>query len=76
MSKLPVVSGEYHCKVLKKIGYFKDHQTGSHVILRNENSPYRRLTVPDHKEIARGTLRAIIKQAGLTIEEFKRLLLK
>ena len=71
-----MVSGRYLCKVLEKIGYFKDHQTGSHIILRNENPPYRRLTVPDHKEIAKGTLRAIIKQAGLTTEEFKALLSK
>jgi predicted RNA binding protein YcfA (HicA-like mRNA interferase family) len=71
---MPVVSGRHLCKILEKTEYFKDHQTGSHIILRNKNSPYRRLTVPDHKEIAKGTLRAIIKQAGLTTEEFKELL--
>jgi len=76
LSKLPIISGRDLCKALEKIGYFKDHQTGSHIILRNENFPYRRLTVPDHKEIAKGTLRAIIKQSGLTIEEFKKLLSK
>jgi predicted RNA binding protein YcfA (HicA-like mRNA interferase family) len=59
---------------LGKIGYLADHQTGSHIILRQENPPYRRLTVPDHKEIAKGTLRAIIRQAGLTMDEFKQLL--
>ena len=56
------------------IGYLIDHQTGSHIILRNENPPFRRLTVPNHKEIAKGTLRAIIKQAGLTTAEFNKLL--
>lgn len=71
---MPIFSGRHLCKILEKIGYFKDYQTGSHIILRNKNSPYRRLTVPDHKEIAKGTLRAIIKQAGLTTEEFKKLL--
>lgn len=74
MSKLPVVSGKELCNILKKIGYFIDHQTGSHIILRNENPPYRRLTVPNHKEIAKGTLRAIIRQAGLTVKEFKELI--
>ncbi|MCK4292658.1 MAG: type II toxin-antitoxin system HicA family toxin [Planctomycetes bacterium] len=74
MRKLPVVSGKQLCKILGEIGYLADHQTGSHVILRHEDSPYRRLTVPHHKEIAKGTLRAIIRQAGLTIEEFKELL--
>lgn len=70
MSKLPVVSGKQLCKLFKKIGYDIDHQTGSHIILRNTNPPYRRLTVPNHNEIAKGTLRAIIRQAGITIEEF------
>ena len=73
MSKLPIVSGKQLCKVLPKIGYFIDHQTGSHIILRHKNPPYRRLTVPEHKEIAKGTLRAIIRQAGLTLDEFKNL---
>jgi predicted RNA binding protein YcfA (HicA-like mRNA interferase family) len=74
LSKLPVVSGKEICKALAKIGYRVDHQTGSHIILRNENPPHRRLTVPDHKEIAKGTLRAIIRQTGLTPEELKSLL--
>lgn len=74
MSKLPVVSGERLCKILEKMGYFIDHQTGSHIILRNENPPYRRVTVPDHKEIAKGTLRSIIRQAGLSVEEFRELI--
>jgi len=72
--KLPVLSGRQLCKILQEIGYFKDHQTGSHIVLRSENPPYRRLTVPDHKEIAKGTLRSIIRQAGLTLDEFKNLL--
>jgi len=74
LSKLPVLSGKQLCKVLGKIGYFIDHQTGSHIILRQESPPHRRLTVPDHKEIAKGTLRAIIRQTGLALDEFKELL--
>lgn len=61
-------------KALSKIGYEIDHQTGSHIILRQKEEPHRRLTVPKHKEIAKGTLRAIIRQAGLTVEEFVKLL--
>lgn len=76
MSKLPVVSGHQLCKILKKKGYATDHQTGSHIILRNEVPPYRRLTVPDHKEIAKGTLRSILRQSGLTLAEFKDLMRK
>ncbi len=74
MSRLPVVSGKELCKALEKAGYFIDHQAGSHIILRNENLPYRRLTVPNHKEIAKGTLKSILRQAGLTNEEVKELL--
>ena len=74
MSKLPVLSGKQLCKMLAKKGYLADHQTGSHIILRNENPPHRRLTVPDHKEIAKGTLKAIIRQTGLTLDEFRELL--
>lgn len=71
MTKLPVISGKELCKILGKIGYLIDHQTGSHIILRNQKPPYRRLTVPNHKEIARGTLRSIIREAGLSINEFQ-----
>lgn len=42
----------------------------SHIILRQRESPHQRLTVPNHKEIAKGTLRAIIEDAGLTVKEF------
>ncbi len=72
--KLPVVSGVEVVKALSKIGYELDHQTGSHMILRRKEPPYLRITVPHHREIAKGTLRAIIREAGLTVEEFVRLL--
>ena len=74
MPKLPVVSGIEVVKALAKIGYDVDHQTGSHMILRQREAPHRRLTVPRHSELAKGTLRAIIRQAGLTEEEFSGLL--
>ncbi|RMF12743.1 MAG: type II toxin-antitoxin system HicA family toxin [Candidatus Dadabacteria bacterium] len=74
MTKLPVLSSKEVLRALRKIGYQIDHQTGSHIILRNENPPHRRLTVPAHKPIAKGTLRAIIRQAGLTRDEFIALL--
>ena len=70
MRKLPVISGKDLCKKLEQAGYVFDHQTGSHIILRNEYPPHRRLTIPNHKEIAKGTLRAIIRQAGLSLDEF------
>jgi predicted RNA binding protein YcfA (HicA-like mRNA interferase family) len=73
-SSLPVVSGRDVVKALEKIGYALDRQRGSHMILRQQTPPHRRLTVPDHDEVAKGTLRAIIRQAGLTVEEFIQLL--
>jgi predicted RNA binding protein YcfA (HicA-like mRNA interferase family) len=69
VGKLPVVSGKDLCNALQKIGYSIDHQTGSHIILRMEKPPHRRLTVPNHKELAKGTLRAIVRQSGLTVDE-------
>jgi len=74
VTRLPVVSGRDATKALRKIGYQLDHQTGSHMILRRDVAPYRRLTVPDHKELAKGTLSAIIREAGLTVAEFRTLL--
>ena len=73
MPKLPIISGIDLVKAFAKLGYEKDHQTGSHIILRNRNPPHRRLTIPNHNEIAKGTLRAIIRQSGLTREEFLNL---
>ena len=74
MSGLPVVSGRDVVKALSKIGYLLDRERGSHMILRQSSSPFRRITIPDHKEIAKGTLRAIIREAGLTVDQFKELL--
>ena len=74
MSALPRVSGREVVKALQKVGYERDRQRGSHIVLRQTASPHRRITVPDHKEVAKGTLRAIIRQAGLTVDEFKALL--
>jgi predicted RNA binding protein YcfA (HicA-like mRNA interferase family) len=73
-SVLPVVSGREIVRALGKIGYALDHQRGSHMVLRQEEAPYRRITVPDHKEVARGTLRAIIRETGLTVADFNALL--
>lgn len=73
MSKLPRVSGRECVRALEKAGFFVRRQEGSHVILRR-NEPFAQLVVPDHKELDRGTLRAIIRQSGLTVESFVSLL--
>ena len=74
MKTLPRVSGREVVKALRKIGYGRDRQRGSHIVLRQTVPPHRRITVPDHKEVAKGSLRAIIRQAGLTVDEFNALL--
>ena len=74
MSVLPRVSGREVVQALMRIGYEQDRQHGSHIILRQIASPHRRLVIPEHSEMAKGTLRAIIRQAGLTVDEFKALL--
>jgi predicted RNA binding protein YcfA (HicA-like mRNA interferase family) len=74
LSVLPRISGREVQKALRKIGYEFDTQHGSHIILRNTIPPHRRVTVPDHKEIAKGTLRKIIRDVGISVEEFRALL--
>ncbi len=74
MSGLPRVSGREVVRALRKTGYERDRQRGSHIVLRQTAPPHRRITVPDHKEVAKGTLRAIIRHTGLTVDEFKALL--
>ncbi len=74
LPKLPVVSGIELIKVISKIGFKVDHQTGSHIILRQNEYPHRRLTIPNHKEISKGTLKTILKQTGLTVTDLTELL--
>ncbi len=63
-------SGQKVVKALCKFGYEVDHQTGSHLILRQREYPFRRVSVPNHKVVAKGTLKEIINQAGLTRDGF------
>ncbi len=73
MSKLPVISGAECVRVLDRIGFVVDRQRGSHIILVRED-PRTTVSVPDHKELDRGTLRAIIRQVNLSVDEFVELL--
>ncbi len=73
MTRLPKISGQECIRALKKSGFYFKRQHGSHIILRRDN-PFSQIVVPNHKELDRGTLRAIIKQADLSIEEFHKLL--
>lgn len=72
MTKLPRVSGRDCVRVLEKMGFYLKRREGSHMIMRRDE-PFAQVVVPDHKELDRGTLRAIIRQAGLSVEEFVNL---
>ncbi|MHB8359819.1 MAG: type II toxin-antitoxin system HicA family toxin [Thermoplasmataceae archaeon] len=74
MPKLPIISGIKAVKALTRVGFSIDHQTGSHIIMRKDGSKPVTISVPKHKEMKAGTLRILIKQAGLTVEEFLKLL--
>ena len=74
MTHMPLVSGRQAVRAFERIGYAVDHQTGSHIILRQKNAPHRRLTIPNHTELGKGLLRSLIREAGLTMDEFRALL--
>jgi predicted RNA binding protein YcfA (HicA-like mRNA interferase family) len=67
--KLPVVSGREAVRLFGTFGWSVARQSGSHIVL---TKPGRNVTlsVPDHREVAKGTLRALIRAAALTVDEF------
>ena len=69
MARLPRLSGREVVKVFESLGWEKTRQSSSHIILVREGRTVT-LSVPDHKEVAIGTLRSLIRSAGLTIEAF------
>jgi len=62
------ISGREAMKIFQKFGYILDHQTGSHMILYHKSRPT--LSIPDHKELAPGLLRGLIRKSGLSVEDF------
>ena len=72
MARLSVISGDDFVRVVARIGFAPDRMEGSHMILIGPAR--RRLTVPRHRELGRGLLRALIRDAGLTREAFFDLL--
>jgi predicted RNA binding protein YcfA (HicA-like mRNA interferase family) len=75
MPKLPSVSGERVVKALKRAGFVQLRQKGSHVSLEKRiGEKTLKTVVPMHSEVAKGTLADILKQCGLTLEEFLEVL--
>jgi len=73
MPPLPVISGSEAVKAFQRAGWHMDRQRGSHVVLL-KTGHIASLSVPQHKELAPGTLRSLIRTADMTVEEFLRLL--
>lgn len=73
MSRLPVISGADCVRALVRNGFTIRRQMGSHIILRRDD-PFALVVVPDHRSLKPGTLRRIIRDAGLTVDEFVNLL--
>jgi len=67
--KLPTdLSGQELVKALLRVGFVVNRQRGSHIVLRRAD-PYARVVVPDHKQVRPGTLRQILNEAGITVEQ-------
>ena len=73
MTKLPRISGQECVRFLVKLGFEVKRQHGSHIILRR-NTPFSQVVVPDHSELDTGTLRGILRLAGISPEDFTKLL--
>ena len=73
MSILPQVSGADVVRALQKVGFTVRRQHGSHIVMRRDD-PFAQTVVPDHRQIDRGTLRAILRQTEITTDELIRLL--
>lgn len=71
MPPLPSVSGRKVVRVFQTLGWQVARQRGSHIILVKDGQAAT-LSVPDHKEVAKGTLRSLIRAAGITVDEFTR----
>ena len=72
MARLPVISGREAGRAFAKLGFVYDHHSGSHMVYYDPSG--RHLSVPDHVELDRGTLRKLIRHADITVEEFLTLL--
>ena len=68
-SALPVMSGREVVRIFESLGWEAMRQAGSHIIMTKDRELVT-LSVPDHREVSKGTLRSLIRAAGLTVEEF------
>ena len=69
MPKLPLISGLRAVKALERLGFIRQRQKGSHLVLRRDGTV---CVVPMHREIDPGTLRGVLRQAGIDLETFRQ----
>ncbi len=75
MPRLPLLSGDRAVKYFEKLGYQVIRQRGSHIRMRHLTDPSKQpLSIPRHKQLGRGLLRKLLRDSGLSIEEFVDLL--
>jgi predicted RNA binding protein YcfA (HicA-like mRNA interferase family) len=71
MPKLPRLSGRELIKILATFGFVQIRQKGSHIIMKKQTAKGEiGAVIPDHKELAEGTLKGVLKQAQITVDEF------
>jgi len=73
MGKLPVLSGREVVKIFEKDGWKRVNQVGSHITMKKKEVRAK-LSIPLHREVGRGLLRGLIRDAGLSVEDFIKLL--
>ncbi len=73
MTRLPRISGRDCVSALLQLGFYVKRQHGSHIILRRDD-PFAQAVIPDHSELDTGTLRSILRQAGITAEQLLKVL--
>ena len=69
MPPLPAVSGQEVVRAFESLGWKVARRRGSHIVMITEGE-IATLSIPDHKEVAKGTLRSLIRAANLTVGEF------
>ena len=75
MAKQPIVKPKQDIAALQRADFFIDHQTGSHARLIHQTEPQRRVSVPIHnRDLKKGTLKSILRQAELSVEDLIKLL--
>ncbi len=69
MPALPVLSGQQMVSILERLGWTVARRRGSHIVMTKEGH-IATLSIPNHREVAKGTLRSIVRSAGLPLDEF------